>query len=105
MREQTQKEFERVKHDLFEKAEFIGGLAMFVRLEFVRQAIDGLSDTHGRELSTLRAEQTRLREALRDCVEAMEAMIGKREAGFAIEEIIDAGHAALSSTPTPETTP
>ncbi len=53
------------------------------------------------EIATLRAEQTRLREALRDCVEAMEAMIGKREAGFAIEEIIDAGHAALSSTPTP----
>lgn len=33
--------------------------------------------------------------ALRDCVAALEAIIGRREPGFAIEEILDAAIAAL----------
>ena len=55
-------------------------------------------------ISTLRAEQTRLREALKRVFELAD---GERRGALAAirDEIRDVADAALSSTPTPETTP
>lgn len=56
----------------------------------------GLS-TECQEHREIRKQRDQLLAAIRDCAAVLEAILGRREEGFAVEEILDAANAAIAA--------